>query len=110
VSTNPTLGRESTFQEMGTVINDLRSRWGSKDLAGIGFGVPSLYFAQRGSDSEFQQSGIPRGFSFLRRNGAALGTKFILENDANAVVLGEKWMHGPRTSPRWHAFWVWVRI
>ena len=36
VRTNPALGRESLLNEMVAAIDDLRSRWGTEKLAGIG--------------------------------------------------------------------------
>jgi len=84
VSTNPTLGRESMLGEMVTAIDGLRSRWGTKGLAGIGLGVPGFILLKEG---------VIRNSNNLARR---LGTRFILENDANAAALGEKWMGAGR--------------
>ena len=96
VSTNPTLGRESMLGEMVTAIDGLRSRWGTKGLAGIGLGVPGFILLKEGVIRNSNNLACLEDFPFRDEMERRLGTKFILENDANAAALGEKWMGAGR--------------
>ena len=96
VNTNSMLGRESMLGEMVSAINDLRSRWGTKDLAGIGVGVPGFILLKEGLIRNSNNLACLEDFPFRDEMERRLGTKFILENDANAAALGEKWMGAGR--------------
>jgi glucokinase len=96
VSANPSLGRESLMGEMVTAINDLRSRWGNHQLAGIGLGVPGFILLKEGVIRNSNNLACLEDFPFRDEMERRLGTKFILENDANAAALGEKWMGAGR--------------
>lgn len=96
VSTNPTLGRESMLGEMAAAIEKLRSRWGTKDLAGIGLGVPGFIMLREGVIRNSNNLACLEDFPFRDEMERRLGTRFILENDANAAALGEKWIGAGR--------------
>lgn len=96
VSTNPALGRESMLGEMVTAIDGLRSRWGTKGLAGIGLGVPGFILLKEGVIRNSNNLACLEDFPFRDEMERRLGTRFILENDANAAALGEKWMGAGR--------------
>ena len=96
VETNPMLGRESMLGEMVAAINGLRSRWGTKDLAGIGLGVPGFIVLKEGVIRNSNNLACLEDFPFRDEMERRLGTKFILENDANAAALGEKWIGAGR--------------
>jgi glucokinase len=96
VSTNPTLGRERMLGEMVSAINGLRSRWGAKGLAGIGLGVPGFILLKEGVIRNSNNLACLEDFPFRDEMERRLGTRFILENDANAAALGEKWMGAGR--------------
>jgi glucokinase len=96
VETNPMLGRESMLGEMVTAINGLRLRWGTKDLAGIGLGVPGFIVLKEGVIRNSNNLACLEDFPFRDEMERRLGTKFILENDANAAALGEKWIGAGR--------------
>lgn len=96
VNTNPMLGRETMLGEMVTAINELRSRWGSQDLAGIGVGVPGFILLKEGVIRNSNNLACLEDFPFRDEMERRLGTKFILENDANAAALGEKWIGAGR--------------
>jgi glucokinase len=96
VYTNPTLGREAMLGEMVSAINDLRSRWGAKGLAGIGVGVPGFILLKEGVIRNSNNLACLEDFPFRDEMERRLGTRFILENDANAAALGEKWMGAGR--------------
>ncbi|HET9321168.1 MAG TPA: ROK family protein [Bryobacteraceae bacterium] len=96
VSTNPQLGRESLMGEMATAINDLRSRWGDGQLAGIGLGVPGFILLKEGVIRNSNNLACLEDFPFRDEMERRLKTKVVLENDANAAALGEKWMGAGR--------------
>ena len=96
VSTNPQLGRESLMGEMATAINDLRSRWGDGHLAGIGLGVPGFILLKEGVIRNSNNLACLEDFPFRDEMERRLKTKVVLENDANAAALGEKWMGAGR--------------
>lgn len=82
--------------EMVAAIHDLQSRWGTKDLAGIGLGVPGFILLKEGVIRNSNNLACLEDFPFRDEMEHRLGTKFILENDANAAALGEKWMGAGR--------------
>jgi len=96
VETNPMLGRESMLGEMVAAINGLRSSRGTKDLAGIGLGVPGFIVLKEGVIRNSNNLACLEDFPFRDEMERRLGTKFILENDANAAALGEKWIGAGR--------------
>src|SRR5713101_421274 len=96
VSANPMLGRESLLGGMVAVINDLRSRWGTDQLGGIGLGIPGFILLKEGVIRNSNNLACLEDFPFRDEMERRLGTRFILENDANAAALGEKWMGAGR--------------
>jgi glucokinase len=96
VTANPMLGRASLLGEMTTVINDLRSAWGTGQLAGIGLGVPGFILLKEGVIRNSNNLACLEDFPFRDEMEGRLGTKVVLENDANAAALGEKWMGAGR--------------
>jgi glucokinase len=73
-------------------ISSLRARLAGRTLAGVGVGVPGFILMKSGvivgSNNLPQFENYPVRDEIERR----LGAKVILENDANAAALGEKWM------------------
>lgn len=92
VSTHPELGRESLLNEMTVAIDDLRSRWGTGQLAGIGLGIPGFILLKEGVIRNSNNLSCIEDFPFRDEMERRLKTKVILENDANAAALGEKWI------------------
>jgi glucokinase len=82
--------------EMVAAIEKLRSRWGTKDLAGIGLGVPGFIMLKEGVIRNSNNLACLEDFPFRDEMERRLGTRFILENDANAAALGEKWIGAGR--------------
>jgi glucokinase len=96
VPTNPLMGRESLLREMVTGIADLRSRWGTDGLAGIGLGIPGFILLKEGVIRNSNNLSCIEDFPFRDEMEKRLQTKVVLENDANAAALGEKWMGAGR--------------
>src|SRR5579864_119065 len=95
-SASPHKGREHLLGEMVAVIDDLRSRWGSDQLAGIGLGVPGFILLKEGVIRNSNNLACLEDFPFRDEMERRLETTVILENDANAAALGEKWMGAGR--------------
>ena len=85
-------GRDAILDDMVDAINRLRHDTGGHRLAGVGIGVPGFILMDKGiiagSNNLPQFDGFPVRDEIEKR----LGTQVILENDANAAALGEKWM------------------
>lgn len=91
--TEVTRGRDNVIQEMCTAILELAAKFRrSSHLAGIGIGVPGIIEMHtgmlRGSPNLPGWEDYPVKEEIERRLGATV----ILENDANAAALGEKWL------------------
>jgi len=94
--TNFAAGREAVLTDIAASINELRSRHATWTLAGVGIGVPGFIRMKEGvivgSHNLLGFDGFPLRDELSRR----LETPVILENDANAAALGEKWMGAGR--------------
>ena len=95
-ATNYAEGREAVLNDIVGVISTLREKHGAAGLAGIGVGVPGFIRMKEGvitnSNNLPYLEGVPIRDELSRR----LGTVVILENDANAAALGEKWQGAGR--------------
>src|SRR5436309_7350224 len=74
----------------------LRSRWGTDQLAGIGPGIPGFILLKEGVIRNSNNLAALEDFPFRDEMERRLKTKVVLENDANAAALGEKWMGAGR--------------
>ena len=85
-------GREALVNDMAAAIETLREHQGREGLSGIGVAVPGFILLKEGIVKN--SNNIPALEDFCLRDELEqrLGTKVILENDANAAALGEKWM------------------
>lgn len=91
-------GRESVILEMSEAIRSLAGKFrNAGHLAGIGIGVPGIIDMQSGmlrmSPNLPGWQEYPVKDEIERRLGASV----ILENDANAAALGEKWLGAAST-------------
>lgn len=89
-------GREAVLDDMVGVISQLRTRFGSNGLAGIGIGVPGFILLEQGIITNSPNLPFFDGFAIRDEMVRRLGAPVILENDANAAALGEKWMGAGR--------------
>jgi len=89
-------GREVVIEDMVRSIATLRARLGQHDLAGVGVGVPGFIQIEEGVI--IGSNNLPEFEHYPVRNEIEkrLGAKVVLENDANAAALGEKWMGAGR--------------
>ena len=92
-----TRGRDFVIAEMCKAIQTLRTKYrGSGELVGIGIGVPG--FIDMAAGMVMESPNLPDWTSFPVRDEIEklLGTKVILENDANSAAMGEKWLGAAR--------------
>ncbi len=89
-------GRDAVLDDIAGRILELRERLEGQELAGVGIGVPGFIRMAEGvivgSNNLPELEGVPVRDEIGRRLGSAV----ILENDANAAALGEKWMGAGR--------------
>ena len=85
-------GRATVLADMVDSIVKLREQCGPHRLTGVGIGVPGFIILEKGiivgsnNLPEFENTPIRDEIEQL------LGTRVILENDANVAALGEKWI------------------
>ena len=90
-------GRDFVIAEMCKAIETLRAKCeGTGQLAGIGIGVPG--FIDMAAGMVMESPNLPDWKSFPVRDEieGRLGTKVMLENDANSAAMGEKWLGAGR--------------
>jgi glucokinase len=95
-STELQAGRDAVIDDMVQSIEKLRARLGEHNLRGVGIGLPGFILMDKGiivgSNNMPEFENYPVRDEIEKR----LGAKVILENDANAAALGEKWMGAGR--------------
>src|SRR4051794_20266687 len=85
--------RDLVLDEMCNAIDEIIARLrGAGDLAGIGIGVPGIIEMQTGMLRE--SPNLPGWHNYPVRDEIQdrLRTTVVLENDANAAAMGEKWL------------------
>ena len=94
--TNFSEGREAILHDMVEAISTVRERHGKDGLAGIGVGVPGFISMKEGVLLNSNNLSSLENFPMRDELSRRLETPVILENDANAAALGEKWMGAGR--------------
>jgi len=95
-ATNPAAGRAAMLGHMVNAIAELRSACSAGELAGIGIGVPGFILLKEGVIRNSNNLVCLEGFPIRDEIEHRLQARVILENDANAAALGEKWMGAGR--------------
>jgi glucokinase len=90
--------RETVVRDIVAAIQALRERFGVAQLAGAGVAVPGFIRIQDGVVANSSNLPSLEGFPLRDEIGGKLGTPVILENDANAAALGEKWLGAGRNA------------
>jgi glucokinase len=85
-------GPVGVVDDMVAIIKQIRSDFSKRQLVGVGIGVPG--FIDIDSGVIVGSANLPgfTGFPIRETIQQHLGTTIILENDANAAALGEKWL------------------
>src|SRR5665213_4456608 len=89
-------GREAIIHDMVEAISVLREKFGKENLSGIGIGVPGFISLKDGVIKNCANISTLENFPIRDEIGRRLATTVILENDANAAALGEKWIGAGR--------------
>ena len=95
-STDLSHGPEAVVEDMAKSIDALRHALGSQDLHGIGVAVPGFIRLKEGIIAGSNNLAVLEGFPMRDALRDRLGTQVILENDANAAAMGEKWIGAGR--------------
>lgn len=84
-------GRDAVVDDMVNAIKTLQAKLGGQ-LAGVGIGVPGFILVKEGMI--IGSNNLPEFEDYPIRDviEEKLGERVILENDANAAALGEKWI------------------
>ena len=91
VDTNSAGGAEAVIKDIVQSITALRSKQTGR-LAGVGIGVPGFILLEKGFILGSNNLPFFENFPVRDEIERRLGTQVILENDANAAALGEKWI------------------
>ena len=97
LGTHVSRGRELVVDAMCDAIKHLSEKYAGKgQLEGIGIGVPGIIDQQTGMVRE--SPNLPDWADYPVKNEIEerLGTRVILENDANVAAFGEKWLGAAR--------------
>ncbi len=89
-------GREAVLGDIVGAIECLRRQYGAAGLAGIGVGIPGFIRMKEGVIASSPNLPYMENFPVRDEISSRLNTPVILENDANAAALGEKWMGAGR--------------
>ena len=95
-ATNFTAGREAVLADIVAAIESMRAAHGAAGLAGIGVGVPGFIRIKEGFITGSNNLPYLENFPVRDEISRRLGAPVILENDANAAALGEKWIGAGR--------------
>ena len=95
-STPYTAGREAIVGDMVAAIDAVRQKLGPENLRGVGVGVPGFILLEKGVITNSNNLAALENFPIRDEISRRLGRPVILENDANAAALGEKWIGAGR--------------
>ena len=95
-ATNFVEGREAVLNDIVKAIQTLRDRHGAAGFAGIGVGVPGFIRIKEGFLTNSNNLPYLENFPVRDEIERRLGARVILENDAYAAALGEKWIGAGR--------------
>ena len=97
LGTQLSLGRDHVIDDMCTSIQQLTRKYASSSgLLGIGIGVPGIIDMEAGMVREAVNLPGWAGFPVRAEIERRLQTQVVLENDARAATLGEKWLGAGR--------------
>ena len=89
-------GREGMLNNMVEAIDSLRRAYAGEELLGVGIGVPGFIRLREGVILNSNNLKPLEDFPLRETISDRLGTPVLLENDANAAALGEKWQGAGR--------------
>jgi len=97
LGTQVALGRSRVVNDMCDAIQRLAANYrNSSSLIGIGIGVPGIIDMETGMVHESPNLPDWADYPVRAEIEGRLGTRVILENDANSAALGENWLGAAR--------------
>ncbi len=94
--TNLLAGRDAVVADIVASIVKLRASCGTDQLVGVGVGAPGFILLEQGIITDSPNLPGFENFPIRDEIERLLQAPVILENDANAAALGEKWMGAGR--------------
>lgn len=94
--TNLGAGPDAVVAEIVAAIEQLRGELGAAPLVGVGVGAAGFILMEKGVVTSSPNLPGFDDYPLRDRISERLGTPVILENDANAAALGERWMGAGR--------------
>ena len=94
--TNLAAGPDAVVADMVTAIRQIRNDLGVEDLIGVGIGAAGFILMEKGVITSSPNLPGFDDYPLRDRVEEQLQIPVILENDANAAALGEKWMGAGR--------------
>src|SRR2546425_7578103 len=99
--TRGALGKDHVINDMCSAVQQLSAKYPSAaSLPGIGVGVPGIIDMKTGMLREAPNLPDWADSPVREQIEQRLGTRVILENDANAAAFGEKWLGAARDVER----------
>ncbi|HVX66293.1 MAG TPA: ROK family protein [Bryobacteraceae bacterium] len=95
-STQLSAGRDAVIGDIAASILKLRAAIAKENLVGIGIGVPGFIIMEKGVISASPNLPGFENFPIRDEIERLLQAPVLLENDANAAALGEKWIGAGR--------------
>lgn len=95
-STHLSAGRDAVIADIVAAILRLRASSGAEHLLGIGIGTPGFIIIEKGIITASPNLPGFENFAIRDEIEQLLKAPVLLENDANAAALGEKWMGAGR--------------
>jgi glucokinase len=89
-------GRDAVLGDIAGTIARLRDKHGAGGLCGLGVGVPGFIRMKEGIITGSNNLPFLENVPVREELSRRLGARVILENDANAAALGEKWIGAGR--------------
>jgi len=89
-------GRDAVISDIVGAIVKLRAGGGAQPLTGVGIGIPGFIIMETGVVSSSPNLPGFENFAVRDEIERLLQAPVLLENDANAAALGEKWMGAGR--------------
>jgi glucokinase len=90
-------GRDAVIGDIVNSVNQLKHNQSALRLTGVGIGVPGFILLKQGFITNSNNLPYLENYPVRDAIEQKLGTPIILENDANAAALGEKWMGAGRS-------------
>lgn len=95
-ATQLSAGRDAVVSDIVASIVKLRVALGVEHLAGIGIGIPGFIIMEKGLVTDSPNLPGFQNFAIRDEIERLLQSPVLLENDANAAALGEKWLGAGR--------------